>query len=327
MSGATGLHFTSNGPPFYGLAALDSEQNQDWGYSLLPTANLTSQTLVALGLGNRNSPGCPSNINNPNDNGRESRIYVTTLTTTTLFVDVNNDGITDTVDIDGDGVANPYPPGSGYLLLPRQEMSITDPSDCSMTGAKLFTLDGTPFASVWGQDENAFRGLPSIDAGTSIVPLRSLAIQKTFSLLTDVACSGSISLGDGVRFQLESTNDSATPLNSVVVADILPSALTYIPGTTVEDGVQVPDNGSGSAYPLDGSGLNTGLLDQFGASILTYDATVSNASATIINQASASSPSLPQQADAVTIFVPTGSPTPLLEITETLIDPASGPDL
>ncbi|NJN92709.1 MAG: hypothetical protein HC875_00795 [Anaerolineales bacterium] len=93
----------------------------------------------------------------------------------------------------------------------------------------------------------------------------------------------------------------------------------------MEDGLLVPDNSNGSAYPLDGSGLNTGLLDQFSASILTYDARVTNVGATIINQASATSPALPQQADAVTIFVPTGSPVPIIEITKTRIDPPSGP--
>ncbi|MBE7469418.1 MAG: IgGFc-binding protein [Anaerolineales bacterium] len=326
MSGATGLHFTSNGPVFYGIAALDAASTQDWGYALLPTANLTSQTLIGLGVGNvdvLNSLPCPPP---PRGTGRESRIYITALNDTTFFVDVNNDGAPDIVNVtDDNGVAIPSGPGNGYPLLALQELSITDPSDCNMTGAFIYTANDTPFASVWGQDANAAAALPSIDAGTSIVPLRSLAVQKTFSLLTDVDCSGSISLGDDVRFQLESINNSATPLTSVVITDNLPPALTYIPGTTFEDSVQVPDNGSGSAYPLDGSGLNTGLLDQFSASILTYDTTVNNTGVTIINQASASSPALPQQADAVTIFVPTGSPTPLLEITETLIDPATGP--
>lgn len=327
MAPASGLHFTSNGPNFYGIAALDTASTQDWGYDVLPVANLTSQTLISLGVGNvdvLNSVPCPPAL--PGSTGREMRVYVSTLTDTNLFVDVNNDGTPDEVDINGDGVADAYPgPGIGYFLSALQEMSITDPSDCDMTGAFLFTQDGAPFASAWGQAENAAAALPSIDAGISIVPLRSLAIQKTFSLLTDVDCSGSISLGDDVRFQLESMNNSATPLNSVVIADNLPPALAYIPGTTIEDGLRVTDNSSGSAYPLDGSGLNTGLLDQFSASILTYDARVTNVGATIINQASATSPALPQQADAVTIFVPTGSPVPLLQITKTLIDPASGP--
>jgi hypothetical protein len=37
-----------------------------------------------------------------------------------------------------------------------------------------------PFASVWGQDESANPALPSIDAGTGIVPY-SLLLQKTFN--------------------------------------------------------------------------------------------------------------------------------------------------
>ncbi|NJN92710.1 MAG: hypothetical protein HC875_00800 [Anaerolineales bacterium] len=230
MASASGLHFTSNGPIFYGIATLDAASTQDWGYDVLPVANLTSQTLISLGVGNvdvLNSVPCPPALQGT---GREMRVYVSTLTDTNLFVDVNNDGTPDEVDINGDGVADAYPgPGIGYLLSALQEMSITDPSDCDMTGAFLYTQDGTTFASAWGQAENAAAALPSIDAGISIVPLRSLAIQKTFSLLTDLDCSGTISLGDDVRFQLESINSSSTPLNSVVIADNLPPALLISP--------------------------------------------------------------------------------------------------
>lgn len=336
MAPVTGLHFSSSGPIFYGMAALDSFDAQDWGYDILPTANLTSQTLIGLGVGNRNvlqGQGCPATPRRLN-NGREMRVYVTSLTPTTLFVDVNNDGTPDEVDVTGDGTVDPYPgPGIGYALSPLQEMSITDPfntvlnpdGDCDMTGAFLYTPDGTPFAAVWGQDEAANAGIPSIDAGTSIVPLRSLAIQKTFNLLADMDCSGSISLGDAVRFQLEYINDSALVINSVIVSDTLPSALVYIPNTTVEDGQPVPDNGGPSPYPLDRGGLDTGSLSEFGGSILTYDATVIDTSAAIINRANASSRSLPLQGDAVTIFVPTGSPIPIIEITKTRIEPVSGP--
>ncbi len=314
LLGATGIHFTAPAN-FYGLAALDANQVQDWGYALLPTANLTSQTLVGLGLGNVDSPGCNSGT------GRESRIYVTALTTTTLFVDIDNDGTPDTVDITGDGVADPSP----YVLSPLREVSITDPTDCDMTGAFLFTPDGTPFAAAWGQDASASSALPSIDAGTSIVPLRSLALQKTFTLLIDNDCSGGISLGDDVRFQLDYANDSATLLNTVTVSDTLPAALTYIANTTVQNGLPVADNSGPSPYPLDAGGLNTGNLNGFSAGVLTYDATVNNASTIIINRANANTPSLPLQGDAVTIFIPTGTITPLMQISETLIDPISEP--
>lgn len=315
MSGATGLHFTSNGPAFYGLVALDSADIQDSGYDLSPTANLTTQTLVGWGVGNVDSPGCNSGT------GRESRVYVTALTATTIYVDRNNDGTPDDVDVTGDGVLDPSP----YALAPLQELSINDPRDCDMTGAFLYTTDGTPFAAVWAQDASADARLPSIDAGTNIVPLRSLALQKTFSLLTDVDCSGSISLGDDVRFELQYSNDSATDLTKVTVADTLPTALSYITNTTTQNGSSVPDDSISSPYPLDGTGLDTGPLDFFSAGLLTYDATVNDASTIIVNRASANSPSLPLQGDAVTVFVPTGSITPLLQITQTLIDPVSGP--
>jgi uncharacterized repeat protein (TIGR01451 family) len=306
MSGVTGLRFTSvGGGVFYGIASLDTADAQDWGYDLLPVANLTTQTLVGLGLGNNNSPPGPGN----GGTGLELRVYVSAITNTTVFVDYDNDGVAD----------------AQFPVPALQEVAITDPTDFDMTGAFLFTQDGTPFAAAWGQDESATVALPSIDAGTSIVPLRSLTLQKTFTLLTDVDCTGTISVGDAVRFQLDYINDSATLLTTVTVSDTLPTALTYITNTTTQNSAPVADNSGPSPYPLDGTGLNAGSLTGFSSGVLTYDANVNNSSAVIINRASANSPSLPLQGDAVTIFVPTGSITPLLQITETLIDPVSGP--
>lgn len=306
LSGVTGTRFRSqDGRPFYVLAALDANSAQDWGYALLPTDNLTTQVLIGLGIGNNNNPPGPGN----GGNGFESQIYVTATDATTIYVDYDNDGT----------------PDANFDVDPLEEVAITDPNDFDMTGAYLYTEDGTSFAAVWGQDQNATPGIPAIDAGTGITPLRSLALQKTFTLLIDNDCTGSISVGDDVRFRLDYINDSTTLLNTVTVSDTLPAALTYITHTTVQNGLPVADNSGPSPYPLDEGGLNTGNLNGFGAGVLTYDATVNNASTVIINRANANTPSLPLQGDAVTIFIPTGTITPLMQISETLIDPVSGP--
>jgi len=203
LSTATGMRFTStDGRPFYGIAAFDETDVQDWGDALIPIANLTTQALVGLGLGNNNVP----------PDGDQSRVYVTALTATTLFVDYNNDG---TVD-------------ASFPISPLAETPITDP-DHDLTGAFLFTDDGTLFIAVWGQDESAEPALPSIDVGISIIPLRSLTVQKVFILTRDVDCTGTATPHDTVRFRLQFFNDSADPISNVIIEDNLPSSVTYIP--------------------------------------------------------------------------------------------------
>ena len=86
LSSATGVRFTSSdGQRFYGLATLDAADLQDWGYALLPFNRLATQALIGLGLGNVNEP----------PDGDESRIYVTVVEATTIFVDYDNDSMVD----------------------------------------------------------------------------------------------------------------------------------------------------------------------------------------------------------------------------------------
>ena len=149
----TGARFQS-ADNFYGLVTLDASFTQDWGYSLQPVNNLTAQVVVGWGVGDSNVP--------PTTN--HSRVYVTAVTTTTVEIDYNNDGITDTPAIQ---------------ILPLQEVPITDP-DFDLSGAKFFTTDDKPFVAVWGQDEGAVAGVPAIDVGTNVVPVPALKLKKSF---------------------------------------------------------------------------------------------------------------------------------------------------
>ena len=134
LSAATGVQITSNDDrPFYGVAAMDVDFSQDWGFALHPADNLTTQTLIGWGPVNNLNP--PSN-GPPPATGNESPIYVTALTTTTLFIDYNNGGTPG--------------PVITRTITPLSETPITDTLDFDMTGAVLFTTDRVPFVSVWG---------------------------------------------------------------------------------------------------------------------------------------------------------------------------------
>lgn len=290
----TGVRFTSTDGDFYGVAALDAAQDQDWGYALQPVNRLTSQALIGWGPSHRPPPA----------GGNESRVYVTTLSATDIFVDFDNDGTIDrTVNV-----------------APLTEVSITDTVDLDMTGALLYT-SGTPFVSVWGQDQDANPGAPSIDVGTSIVPLTSLAVQKTFQLVEEADCTGSITLGDTIRFRLEYLNNAAFDISEVKLQDTLSPALTYVPNSIVHRGSSVPD-ATGTAL-FQGSGFDAGTLGTGATADLTFDAIINNASAPITNQATASSKDVSID-DTVIVLVPTAVITPILQVNKTLIDPPGG---
>ena len=309
LSGPTGARFTSSDQrTFTGVAALDETDSQDWGYALLPLNRLTTQTLIGLGLGNNvDPPGPDSSI--PGSTGFESRVYVTAEEDTTVYVDYDNDG--SRID--------------SFPVRRLEEVSITDPVDYNMTGAFLYTDDGTPFIAVWGQDESANPADPSIDVGTSIVPLPSLVIQKTVGpLLKDADCTGTITLGDTIQFNLHYFNNSVGPINDVILEDDLPSSVTYVPNSTVVDGVVIPDNGN-TPFPLDEGGYYAGTLAERGSGSLTFEAVINNDSELIINWSYIRSDDLPLGSDFAVVFCAPQEPIPLLEVNKALIDPSVGP--
>ncbi|NJN92712.1 MAG: hypothetical protein HC875_00810 [Anaerolineales bacterium] len=299
LSPATGMRFTSaDERSFSVLATFDETDVQDWGYAVLPFNRLATQALVGLGLGNVREP--------PNND--QSRIYVTAVEETTIFVDYDNDGNVD----------------AGFDVSPLSETFITDPEDNDMTGAFLFTSDDTPFATVWGQDQDADPGVPSLDAGTGIVPLPSMLLQKTFRMAEDVDCTGSVTVADAVEFRLQYFSQTVNTIHNVVIADNLPASVTYIPNSTQLNGAPVPDSSSGTPFLLDEGGLNVGDLAAMGTGLLTFRVTVNETGVPIINQALISSEELPQGSDLVVIFTATDARTPLYHIHQTILDPADG---
>ncbi|MFN8454878.1 MAG: hypothetical protein U0401_09460 [Anaerolineae bacterium] len=309
LSPATGMRFRSvNGELFYGVVALDATDDQDWGYALLPFNRLATQTLVGLGLGNNNNPPGPST--NPVATGFESRVYVTAANTTTIFVDYNNSNDSDTG------------PDASFTVSALQEVSIVDPTDYDMTRAFLYTTDGTPFIAVWGQDENANPRLPSIDAGTGVVPLPSLLVQKTF---TNTACADTVTVDDIVQFNLQYFNNTVNPIRNVFVSDNLPAQVAYIPNSTRLNGLLLPDAATGTPFLLDNGGYNVGDIPSLADGFISFEAIVTDDSqGRIVNQAEARSGDLPLGSDRVFISIAAQPAPPILQVSQTLIDPAAG---
>lgn len=297
LSAATATRFTSiDKRPFYVLAAMSPVDLQDWGYALLPFNRLATQSLVGLGLGNVNEP----------PNGDQSPVYVSAAKNTTIFVDYNNDGVVD----------------ANFSVPALAEVAITAPNH-NMSGAFLFTDDGTPFAAVWGQRKDAPPALPSIDAGTGITPLPSLLLQKTFKVTDDVDCNGTVNIGDIIQFKLQYFNQTVRPIHNVVVVDDLPPSIAYVPHTTLLNGNPLPDNSSGSPFALDTPGYPVGDVVPLGTGVFTFQATIKQDGIAIVNKARAHSDELTLE-DSVAIFTSRQARPPLYQITQTLIDPPDG---
>ena len=296
---ATGLHFTStDGRPFYGLAALAPDSAQDWGYTLLPVANITSQKLVGW---------APGNVNQPPD-GDESRLYISAITTMTLLVDYNHNNQVDAT----------------LVITPLAEISIIDPNDFDLTGAYLFSADGTPFATVWGQRPDAPVALPSIDVGLALVPLPSLQLQKTIRLSIDADQSGTISWGDTLRFIIFNINNSQQILDPTVVSDTLPLNITYISNSTTVRGQPIPDDSSGAtAFPLDEGGyVIPGGLGAREAITTAFESMVNENATEVCNTARLESPPAPPPKDPGTTCVP--AQTARYELGKRLTPPTAG---
>jgi uncharacterized repeat protein (TIGR01451 family) len=306
----SGVLFSSSGE-FYGIAALDDAQVQDWGYALLPSSSLTTQALIGWAPGNRLrfDPVLPDGTiaDNPGDwptlEGREaSRVYVTALNTTDINV---------VYDLDTGR-------SDSFTVTPLEELSIIDPDDYDMTGAYLFTDTGERFIAVWGQDESAPPPDPSIDVGTNIAPLRAPSLQKTYLPDRPGFVCGTLSQSAIFRFDLRAYNDSALDIVNAVVQDDLPPEFSYVSGSTTQDGAPVPDNTSGSPFPLDGDGLNIGTIDAGGSKLVSFLAET-DAIGEFINAASLTPSADPAAVEVMVPVLPSG-----YEVSKSLIDPSSG---
>ncbi|HAB19118.1 MAG TPA: hypothetical protein DCE44_22095, partial [Verrucomicrobiales bacterium] len=261
-----GAHFSnSSGKKFYAFSTMNStdstnsdggypgNQAWDWGFTLIPDDSLTRQVLVGLGIGRD-----PTSGTNPNENGNP--VWVTPVGNGDTAVDVY-------VDFD----ANPStgsltdPNGNKYdVVLSLKELErarVYDTTDRNQTGMLIYTLTpGVKLAAAWGQDPStASAGAPGLDVGTGVPPLPLFSAGKNGTLEQDNDGDGFVSPGDVLLFTIAINNISRAPVPDLLLIDNLPADTTYVANSTffrnsANVTTQVPDDGVGTAFPLDGAG-------------------------------------------------------------------------
>ena len=254
MPQKSGASFTSSGgAPFYALSTVAANNNNDtafnWGFSLLPKEGLTTEADVGW------APGSSTGTVNG------SPVWVTALGATRIYVDYKGDHLGPLADPKG----NKY--DTSFDVAPLQSVKIFDPSK-NQTGMRVYTLDGTLITAAWGEDADvAAAGNPYIDAGTVVLPFPTPILKKSALLAIDTGTPG-VSVGDTLEYTVEVDNKGLLPLGNVVVLDLPPTnLLSYVSNSTTLNNVSVPDDASGTAFPLDGSGYTIPVILRSGTSV------------------------------------------------------------
>ena len=236
------------------------EQNRDydWGFVLIPDSSLTTQVLI--GWAPAVEPG-----SSPRSGRLGSPVWITPTADTTISVDFDNDGTVDqTIDLER-----------------LERAKIFDTSDNDMTGALIFTTDGTSIAASWGQDpEESFRTSPYLDLGTTVPPFPEFSATKDVELVEDLNGDGVLNPGEMLIYKISINNDSRSTLSNVVVSDIVPQGTAYEPNTTlIDDVTPIPDDGDGDGFPLDiDGGVNIGTIAANTTTVISFIVTVENGS-------------------------------------------------
>ncbi len=259
----TGTRLSSvGGEPFAAAGAHDQQGvTHDWGFSLQPVAALSQIAIVGLGVGNSNNP--------PAGGGNTSPIFVTALGNTTLQIDHDNDGTVDQTIV--------------VTRLQTVRLRDTTDNDDDNSGMRIFTTDGTLISVVWGEDGTAPTGSPGLDAGTTIpaVPVPEYFKFSDFAPGGDANGDGLFSEGDTIRYSLRIRHIGTTPISNAVLTDALPLAqVTYVTGSTrVNNGATtsgIPDDGAGTAFPLDGTGYTVASILPGQTFTVSFDARINS---------------------------------------------------
>ncbi|MES2440976.1 MAG: SdrD B-like domain-containing protein [Verrucomicrobiota bacterium] len=288
--------FTVSGEPFYAVGANDagtasagSNQAQDWGYALMPDTSLTTSIIAPFAPG---ADDTAAPVGTPDANG--SPVWVTPTSTTTVYVNYSGDRAIG---------PNTAPDGSKYdvsYLVPKLGVQkIYNPTTFDMSKSVIFTTDSTGLAGAWGEDPaTAGTALPYLDLGYAIIPFSAPIYSKFAALSTDLNANGVIDQGDTVLFTLFLNNDGVTSLVNPSFTDTVPAGTAYIPHSTVLNGVPVPDDVTGTPFPLDGVGITPPDLVPGASATVKFRVSISSGTKKVTNVALANSTSVsaPMQA-------------------------------
>ena len=261
--GAAAEFYTTGAPApsFYAYSTTDSDstttsdnQAWDWSFTLIPESLLSPQVLVGLGIGRD-----PESATNPNENGNP--VWVTSLgngsTQVTVYVDYNGDNV------------GPYTDPNGFKydmstnVVELEQLKLYDP-DGDQSALLIYVLDeGVTLAAAWGQDPTtATAGAPGLDVGTSIPPEDVLDPSKDMIVTGDSDGDGVLGPGERAEYTINIENAARASIPAwIQVVDTLSADSTYVTNSTsfrsstTGTWSSVADDVSGTAFPLDGTGM------------------------------------------------------------------------
>ncbi|HEU5300925.1 MAG TPA: SdrD B-like domain-containing protein [Acidimicrobiia bacterium] len=271
------VQFTSDGPDFIAVGASgsqsgagggsDASSTYDWGFTLIPADILATQVVIGWAPGASDVP--PSDPNN-------DPVWITTFGATTLKVDYDGDPTTGTLGPDCIGRYDAEIPVTALVST-----RIVDNADNDMTGARIYTCDGTAVAGAWGEDPaNAPAGSPGLDAGYTVIPSSNPLVNKTSALAIDANGDSRFGPNDTIQYSVTIANVGDTTLTNVFAADPLMAGLSYVPGsTTYDDGVVNPIADdvvppAATEYPFDEGGLSLPDLAAGATTTLRFRVTI-----------------------------------------------------
>jgi uncharacterized repeat protein (TIGR01451 family) len=253
--------------------ASDTSLNWDWGFSMVPSSQLTTQIVLGWAPGNSNNP--PSS---PSGNRDDGPVWVTTTADTVLRVDFDGNPATGTI-------ATEDCFGRHDLELTVSALASTrihDSTDGDMTGARIYTCDETPVSAAWGEDPaNAPVGSPGFDAGYTVLPSTSMVVDKSAAVALDADGDGSFSPGDTVTYEVSIADAGSLAFTDVVLTDVLQPGMDYVPGTAeIEDGdgtTPFADDAvppAATPFPFDEAGAQLPTIEPGDTVIVRFDVTV-----------------------------------------------------
>ena len=264
--------YSTNGLSFIPVSATDARQaisgNQayDWGHALVPVRALTTVTIV---------PWAPGAGGDPMASRNGNPVWVTAESNTTLHVDLDGDSTTGPLL---DAYGRHYDFATNILAL--QSIRIADNTDNDQTGMRIYTLDGTKFATVWGQDPSvALTGNPYLDMGAAVFPFPTVPAVKNWSLENDLNTNGVVNPGDAIKFTIHVVNVGYSDADNVVMFDTGASNTTYNPGSTFVNETNILDDAVPpfeTGFPFDEFGYNLGFIPIGKTSTVAYTVTVAD---------------------------------------------------
>ena len=201
-------------------ASSDASATYDWGFTLVPTRMLTTQVVLGWAPGNSALP--PSAAD-------DDPVWVSSMADTTVRIDLDGDPATGALGPDCYGKHD-----SEIAVTALTSNRLTDTTDKDMTGARIYTCDGTALVGAWGEDPaNAPAGSPGLDAGYTLIPSTAMVVDKTAAVQVDDDGDGLPGPGDTLEYRVLISDAGSLAFTGVQVQDPLGSGMTYVPGSTV----------------------------------------------------------------------------------------------